>query len=122
MDREYSKGKILAGMKNCFATDRCSSCCPYMDEQSGTGDCITELYLDTMALIDDLCNAANKEENDEMPDILPCPFCGGEGRLVHEGRVSYVVCISCRAKANTVEESTRYSSDRRAIKTWNRRS
>src|ERR1035437_5227826 len=40
-------------------------------------------------------------QTDEMPELLPCPFCGGEGSLVPHDRDTWceVECLKCHAKA-----------------------
>ena len=66
-----------------------------------------------------------------MPDLKPCPFCGGEGidiQLVHLRREPKCVfhCKKCKAYGPDVTESgpcigDANLSERKAMKAWNRR-
>ena len=48
-------------------------------------------------------------------ELLPCPFCGGEARIVTAVGESWVLCNKCKA---TTEAHT---SRQFAIDAWNRR-
>ena len=49
-------------------------------------------------------------------ELKPCPFCGGEARLIHLNDVNkYVECVDCNA------ESALYDRRIQAIEAWNNR-
>lgn len=55
-------------------------------------------------------------------EIKLCPFCGGKASVCHPGftgAYSAVKCENCGAKTDTVEQSTSYCSDDKAIELWN---
>ena len=54
-----------------------------------------------------------------VPDLLPCPFCGGEAEIwrAHEGRTAWVACMGRCA----VLVSKEYTTDAEAIAAWNTR-
>ena len=65
-------------------------------------------------------------------DLLrPCPFCGGNAKLVHEHYEgpngmsmelsSYVQCEKCAARSDKYYVSGGYSSDQLVINQWNKR-
>ena len=60
-----------------------------------------------------------------MPDLKPCPFCGGTAELSEgkfdEKAMSYVMCRKCEARGEFFNVSPRYASAIRAIEAWNRR-
>ena len=62
-----------------------------------------------------------------MPNELkPCPFCGGEAKLVNQKVMggydySFVRCKKCDIGTQKYEVSTEYCSSDKAISTWNRR-
>ena len=59
-----------------------------------------------------------------MPDLKPCPFCGGEALLDHdyEGMgASYVRCKKCGLESIRFIKSFECASDDRAVKFWNMR-
>ena len=62
--------------------------------------------------------------------IKPCSFCGGEGVLMHTYtnsmptsrlKGSRVRCKKCDVLGIESDISPKYSSDKKAIKNWNRR-
>lgn len=63
----------------------------------------------------------NQEEMDRnnsertRDELLPCPFCGGEARIITAAGESWVLCDECKA---TTEAHT---SRQIAIAAWNRR-
>ena len=59
-----------------------------------------------------------------MPELKPCPFCGGEAQIEHEytgAGYSYVCCKKCGLKSVSFMRSFEIASDIEAIKYWNRR-
>ena len=57
-----------------------------------------------------------------MPELKPCPFCGGKARLFVNGGVR-VLCSKCYASTKILTDELEYSSN--AVETviveWNRR-
>lgn len=57
-----------------------------------------------------------------MPELKPCPFCGGKARLFVNGGVR-VLCSKCYASTKILTEELEYISN--AVETviveWNRR-
>ena len=57
--------------------------------------------------------------------LKPCPFCGYEAEISHgryDGKdTSYVCCKKCGAQGEFFFVNPGYSSDERAVKTWNKR-
>ena len=59
-----------------------------------------------------------------MPDLKPCPFCGGEALLDHDYGgmgTSYVRCKKCGLESIRFIKSFECASDDRAVKFWNMR-
>lgn len=59
-----------------------------------------------------------------MPELKPCPFCGGEAHIEHDyhgNGFSYICCQSCGLKSGSFMRSFEIASDTEAIKYWNRR-
>ena len=61
----------------------------------------------------DSFNCTNSERTND--ELLPCPFCGGEARIITAAGESWVLCDECKA---TTEAHT---SRQIAIAAWNRR-
>jgi len=57
--------------------------------------------------------------------INECPFCGADGRLVHNTKAglsgSVIECSACGSKGKWFAISTNYSSDVKAVEAWNNR-
>lgn len=51
-----------------------------------------------------------------MEKLKPCPFCGGEAKIMKMGYPHYIYCLKCGAK---VHGGT--TSEKDSIKAWNRR-
>lgn len=59
----------------------------------------------------------SKEEETLIPDLLPCPFCGGEAIVEEYGRSVFLAkCTSCGIKLPNVNRTKE-----EAIKAWNTR-
>lgn len=60
-----------------------------------------------------------------MPELKPCPFCGGKAKLHHKYEMmtgySYIYCTRCRTETEKFAQSCSHSSDEKAIEAWNRR-
>lgn len=59
-----------------------------------------------------------------MIKLKPCPFCGGEARILHNyagGEWSYAECKVCRCSTEKFMKSFAVASDEQAIEAWNRR-
>lgn len=60
-------------------------------------------------------------------EIENCPFCGGEGILMHERRTgkgldgSVITCRTCGSKGQWYPLAANYSCDEKAIDAWNTR-
>ena len=57
-------------------------------------------------------------------ELKPCPFCGGEGKLIASGFnecYSLVKCEQCGAESGMVRISKEYCADEKAAEAWNRR-
>ena len=66
-----------------------------------------------------------EERKSRMAELKPCPFCGGRAEISqgrYDGKdTSYVMCKECMAQGEFFIVSTKYASDEKAIKAWNRR-
>jgi hypothetical protein len=51
----------------------------------------------------------------DTPELLPCPFCGGDGRACIRGEVYTIECDTCRVSTNGC------SSREVAVELWNHR-
>lgn len=58
--------------------------------------------------------------NKDMPDLLPCPFCGGEAALGWGENYRFVNCINGCADNSSQAEMVRYDEED-AIAAWNTR-
>jgi Lar family restriction alleviation protein len=60
-----------------------------------------------------------------MPNLEPCPFCGGQGKLRKEGSSYYVSCSKCGARGTRSLVKKWHSvvciAQANAIEAWNRR-
>lgn len=56
-----------------------------------------------------------------MPELKPCPFCGGEARISHNmtGSDSWVICSSCYVYCPA--DTSREFTEAEAIDAWNTR-
>lgn len=52
-----------------------------------------------------------------MEKLKPCPFCGGEARVMDMGYPHWVYCTKCGAKVHG-----RTNDEKDSIEAWNRRS
>ena len=51
-----------------------------------------------------------------MEKLKPCPFCGGEARVMDMGYPHWVYCTKCGAKVHG-----RTNDEKDSIEAWNRR-
>lgn len=51
-----------------------------------------------------------------MEKLKPCPFCGGEAKIMKMGYPHWVYCCECGAKVHG-----RTNDEKDSIKAWNRR-
>lgn len=61
-----------------------------------------------------------------MTKLKPCPFCGGEGKLVVYNAAAFkkesaVICQECFVRGPSVSVSPEYASSEKATEAWNRR-
>ena len=68
----------------------------------------------------------NDKTSDKTSDkrLLPCPFCGGEAKLMASAFLShdaFVMCKSCGAKTLIHSSASRDDAKMNAIKAWNTR-
>ena len=50
--------------------------------------------------------------------LLPCPFCGGEAKLIENNHYTDIHSVICK---NCYIESDRYCTQEKAIRAWNTR-
>ena len=57
-----------------------------------------------------------------MSELKPCPFCGGEAKLVRNWNLYYIMCRSCVAIIGEVKEHPNdFRTRDEVIAAWNRR-
>lgn len=58
-------------------------------------------------------------------ELLPCPFCGKQGRIKYErvgnNYAAYIQCSECKTRTKSIVENTDYCATDEAAKLWNRR-
>lgn len=54
-------------------------------------------------------------------NLLPCPFCGSEPKIVNFGDIAFVRCSGCRCRSGAVQASVDYTAKEVAAKEWNQR-
>lgn len=50
-----------------------------------------------------------------MTELKPCPFCGGEAKVIESKGLYWVACMKCCASADVIDDRDK------AIEAWNRR-
>lgn len=57
--------------------------------------------------------------------LLPCPFCGKQGKIGYEtiggNYAAYIQCLGCQASTKSIIENTDYCAIDEAAKLWNQR-
>lgn len=60
-----------------------------------------------------------------MPELKPCPFCGGEAKLFNNKSLSndfcWVECTVCKSRTVNVYEDLKYCTYDQAAELWNAR-
>ena len=57
-----------------------------------------------------------------MAELKPCPFCGGEAKLIYSMPYNAVQCTKCKTWGKTIVDSYEQQDGKyEAIEAWNRR-
>lgn len=57
-----------------------------------------------------------------MPELKPCPFCGGKARLIYVYQMSVVKCPKCKTLGKAFPDYYEQGDGKgKAIEFWNRR-
>ena len=63
--------------------------------------------------------------NDESKELLPCPFCGGNGEFKYrngsQSECVYIQCKNCGVKTKEIYASVDYCAADEVAKLWNLR-
>lgn len=58
----------------------------------------------------------------KMAELKPCPFCGGEAKLVYSMPYNFVMCAKCKVFGKTIVDRYEQADGKaEAIEAWNRR-
>lgn len=62
----------------------------------------------------------------KTPELLPCPFCGGQARLMYVSRIIsdlllYIACQKCGCKGNWFTRENTKDWEKQSIDSWNKR-
>jgi Lar family restriction alleviation protein len=69
--------------------------------------------------VNDIFNDWNKRVNES--ELLPCPYCGGEGYVAHRTLSSGTKWYGCGCKRCRVQFGCYNDSEKEAIEQWNKR-
>lgn len=62
---------------------------------------------------------------DKDTELLPCPFCGKQGKIGYEtiggNYATYIQCLECKIRTESIIENTDYCAVDEVIKVWNKR-
>lgn len=97
--------ELASGLHRCLGDESCDGC-PMLDDD---GWCNRDNQLRELGI------EADGETDATRTALLPCPFCGGEARIITAAKENWVLCDKCKASAEA------HSSKRSAIAAWNRR-
>lgn len=57
----------------------------------------------------------------DAPELLPCPFCGGDAAYGGDGKTWFVNCADCLVSTNILIDAVAPETKEHAAAAWNRR-